>query len=768
MMQKRWDVAALDEGDQSSLGHPTPALVSLHFIRSALRRRWLVCALSAVLGLLMATAYLVAFPQPHNAKAALVLTHDEGVDPTLAMSTDVGLLMSRTVAAKTIASLGLTMTPDDFVKSVTIVRTSPELLSVTLTAPSDAEAVRRLEVLTSIYLDFRAEQLSSQSNVFVDGIRQRVAKLEREVADLTRIVDKLSASGTTSATKLSETISQRAYIEGKIETLQQSAEDVSLRSTSVVSSSRVIDPPATKVGGARRRAVLTLASGFIGGAAVGCGMVLFFAITSDKLRRRSDVASAVDKPVPVSVGRITPLPKRWRWLPHMRALDGRRADERQRLAHAIEMELPLPRRGGRLAVAGVDNAHEVGFAIATAAKNLVASGCSVTLIDLTEKASLDVEGSASISSSIDRPTVLRPRGIPALASNAAELRAVGHEDRDGGPIWPQLTDVTLVLADLDPEVGAHHLAAWVDRVIIVVTAGRSSAERVRTSADLVRSAGLDLRFAALLHAERTDDSSGVGNFDRSVPTDVVDRHDQPDHAQESVDEQDTADEQLTADAEQAAVLQNQQTDDELTADEQAPNKERLTAVLNQVAHEEPPAPQEQVALAEHPAKEEDARETTVMTELDRVVSPPDETMTVDGSQLDQVNSPLVHLDSVNGERLHVDENPSANVERAPSPADDEEFDWDWDWDFDDLEDSDLDSAVIGADEEADVVGSDPSMTTSENGKEHLPLAVIPAEKDAQEADRPAEDGQASNGQAPNGQRRQRTRPRSRRRRSKLH
>jgi hypothetical protein len=49
-------------------------------------------------------------------------------------------------------------------------------------------------------------------------------------------------------------------------------------------------------------------------------------------------------------------------------------------------------------------------------------------------------------------------------------------------------------------------------VIVVVTSGHSSVERVRTAGDLVRSAGLDLRFAALLHADATDVSSGLGSL----------------------------------------------------------------------------------------------------------------------------------------------------------------------------------------------------------------------------------------------------------------
>ena len=486
---------------------------------------------------------------------------------------------------------------------------------------------------------------------------------------LTRDIEEPSASGTASATKLSETISQRAYIEGKIESLQQSAEDVSLRSTSVVSSSRVIDPPATKAGGAKRRMVLTLASGFIGGAALGClGIVLFLAITSEKLLRRSDVASAVDKPVRVSVGRIAPLPKRWLWLPHLRTLDRRLADERQRLAHAIEMELPVPRRWGRIGVACIENADEVGFAIATAARDLVTSGS-------WSRSSISRSNRQVSMSSAQRRFPAQPIGQPCYAHAGYQRwpavlpSSMLSGPRRWGPAWPQLTDVTLVLADLDPEIGADHLKAWTDRVIIVVTAGRSSAEQIRTSADLVRSAGLDLRFAALLHAERTDHSSGLGDFDRPVPIDVVGRHDQPAHAQASVDEQGTADLQAAAGAEPSAAPQNQSTNGQRTPEDRNLNNEHITALTGQVASEGQLVSQEQA------------------------VSPPEETMTVDDSHLGYVDSAPVHIgsapsfavgnldlsldhaepgqDAMDGRRNGVDGNSSARDEPTPSSADDE-------------------------------------------------------------------------------------------------
>ncbi len=460
---------------------------------------------------------MLAFPPAHAAKASLVLTYDTRVEPTRAMATNVSLLKTRTLATRTTTLLGLSEAPDDFLKSVTIEPTGSEILLLTLTAPNDAEAVRRLDALTSTYLKFRGEQLSRQSQVLVDGLQARIAKLRTDVDDLSTQIEQLSAAGTSTASKLSDMISQRASILARIETLQQSVEDATLRNSSVVSSSRVLDAPAAEPGRAKRTVVLGLASGLIGGAALGCGTVLFLAITSDRLRRRSDVVSALGVVVPVSVGRIRPIPRAWRWLPPFHAHDRRRANERQRLAHAIEDELLMPKLPNRLAVAGIDNAGEVSFAVAAVARDLAARGCSITIIDLTERGSRVLRVTRLSSSPSDRPTVLRPRGLYPLANGVADLLPVGYWDEGEHTPAAQLSDVTLVLTELDPAVGADHLRAWTDRVMVVLTAGHSSVEKVRTVGDQIRAAGLELRFGALIHTDRTDDSSGTAQFGRPAP-----------------------------------------------------------------------------------------------------------------------------------------------------------------------------------------------------------------------------------------------------------
>jgi hypothetical protein len=129
--------------------------------------------------------------------------------------------------------------------------------------------------------------------------------------------------------------------------------------------------------------------------------------------------------------------------------------------------------------------------------------------------------------------VLRPRGLPALTHGAADLQPVGHWPSEDETPPPQLTDITLVLADLDPAVGADHLTAWSDRVVVVLTAGKSGAEKVRSIADVIRAAGLDLRFGLLMHTERTDNSTGILNLERPAPMQQWNGHERVESASKS-------------------------------------------------------------------------------------------------------------------------------------------------------------------------------------------------------------------------------------------
>ena len=270
-----------------------------------------MCVLAPVLGSARGRGmFMLAFPPPHAAKASLVLTYDPQVEPTRAMATNVSLLRTQTLATRTIARLGLTTTPDDFLKSFTIEPVGSELLILTLAAPDDAEAVRRLDA----------------SDVGLPGVPVRAALLAVECLSWMAYgsaSQKLQADVEASRSRskaLGGRQPERQQVGRRdrparihpgpnrnLAAVHRGCHVAQQRRGGVQQGAR---PPDREPGRAKRAHCAGLASGLIGGAALGCGAVLFFAITSDRLRRRSDVASALGVAVPVSVGRIAPLSKR--------------------------------------------------------------------------------------------------------------------------------------------------------------------------------------------------------------------------------------------------------------------------------------------------------------------------------------------------------------------------------------------------------------------------------------------------------------------------
>jgi capsular polysaccharide biosynthesis protein len=459
---------------------PIGALVSFHYLRAAVRRHRALVIGGALAGMLAGAAFLSVAPASHTARIAILLSHAAGDDPNRSMATDVALLESRTVADRTVEALQLTTTPEQLTTSVAVLPSTSDMLELTIEAPSGAEAVRRLTAFTTTYLAFRATQVSAQTDFMIKGYSARIALLQAQLADLDQRIARLAA-GTGTTDQLSDAVAQRSQVAAQASTVQDSLDDATLRRTAMVSASRIIDPARALPSGGPRRVALAVASGLIGGTGLALAVIVLRALLSDRLRLRVEVTSAVEAPILVSTGRLAPpgpLGRLHRVLPRGAGRERRRCADLRRAGQALSRAVAGPAGPPRLVVACVDNAAEAAFAVVEATEVLRASGRTVELTDLTEAAALQ-----------------------RLVRDAPPAEA-----RHDAPIHH------LVLADLDPAIGTDHYAEWGERVVVVVTAGRSGVVRLRTTGDLVRSAGLDLHGVVLLRAEPGDESSGTSQL----------------------------------------------------------------------------------------------------------------------------------------------------------------------------------------------------------------------------------------------------------------
>src|SRR3954447_6105406 len=151
-----------DDGEVQLPASPTAeaGLVSLPFLVAAVRRRWRLVAVTAGICAYLALGLTQVMGGQHAATVTLLVTSNPTIDPNAAMATNLSLLHTRTVSREVVDKLQLPLTPEGFGATVTAAPASDQLMTVTVTAPSDEEAVNRVTELASVYLDFRGKQTS--------------------------------------------------------------------------------------------------------------------------------------------------------------------------------------------------------------------------------------------------------------------------------------------------------------------------------------------------------------------------------------------------------------------------------------------------------------------------------------------------------------------------------------------------------------------------------------------------------------------------------
>ena len=233
------------------------------------------------------------------------------------------------------------------------------------------------------------------------------------------------------------------------------------------------------------------------------------AITSNRLRQRSDVAEVLGVPVRTSVRRISPLAAAVRWLPGLRQLNRRRAEEQERLAQALQDEIP-PIGTARVAVIGLENTDELGFALTAAAKRVAAAGRSTSVIDLTRRGSRGLRRAYPNLGTASGVNVLRPPGQAPLARDTSDLLAVDqweNGDRTPDPSSAKSPSCSptsiLLLASTTSPSGRTQSWSWSRPDGRALNGSGPSASWYGPPASICAS-------PALLHTERTDDSSGLG------------------------------------------------------------------------------------------------------------------------------------------------------------------------------------------------------------------------------------------------------------------
>jgi capsular polysaccharide biosynthesis protein len=517
LRERLWAYEDLSTGQEHPPFNIAGSFASLGFIGMAVRRSKRMWGAVAVLGMIVGLALFVKYPVSYQATTSILIKDDPTQDPVSAMQTDITLAESRSVAANTLKALGLTQSVSSFQAAYSATIVTNQVLTLTVSAPTDTGAMQRANELASQFLAFRASLLRVQQAQQLASLGQQVPAAQQHIASLQQQVSQMSGESSR-LTRLTKLRNELTTAQNSLPTLEQTV--ISLKSTTqnttadMIYGSQVLDRATLLHHSKVKDVVEYVLSGLVGGLAVGLGIVVVRELISDRLRRRDDIAAAIGAPVRLSVGpagagRLPVSPRT------------RRARERDTRRVSGYLRNVLPKRPGStaaLAIVAVDNTRMLAPALTSLAESCASDGMRVVVADLTEGAPvarlLGADGPGT------RPVRVGDTQLITVIPGADDVVPSGPF-RPSGPL-PQATppdeslvvasrtaDLVLTVTELDPGTGAEHLATWAADAVVLVTAGHTRSARVYAVGEMLRLSGVHVVSGVVVGADRTDQSLGI-------------------------------------------------------------------------------------------------------------------------------------------------------------------------------------------------------------------------------------------------------------------
>jgi capsular polysaccharide biosynthesis protein len=504
--------------EERSAADVAGGLVSLRFFTAALRRSARVWCLTAVLGLLIGSALYVTFPPAYHATATVLLADDPSQNPQNEVQTDLALAQSQTVATAVVQKLKLPQSVASFKAAYTVTPVTNDVLTFNVGAPSSVAAVQRVSALTAAFLSYRAQYTQTQEQQQSAALDQQYNAAKQRLKSINEQLSQIPSQPTAAEKTLFDSLTQQQAEQQQIVQYAVGTKaEAKTKAYGMVKGTYVLNPATALPRSHIKGPALYVAGGLFVGFALGIGGVLVAALLSTGLRRRDDVQVAMDAPVRLSVGPLRA--RRWR-LPLPGRAAKRQRDLRRVVAY-LRRSVPGSSRGpASFAVVAVDDAQVVAQAVISLAASYASENKRVVAADLSSDADLA------------RLLGIRDSGIHPVSRDGIDFLVVRPEHSDIAPAGPvpfgaspavpeaadealvtasSGADLLLILATLDPALGGDYLGTWATNAVAVVTAGKSSAEKIHGVAEMIRLAGTRLDSVVLVGTDKSDESIGVAD-----------------------------------------------------------------------------------------------------------------------------------------------------------------------------------------------------------------------------------------------------------------
>ncbi|KMS66508.1 membrane-bound polysaccharide biosynthesis protein [Streptomyces regensis] len=424
----------------------TTPLLDLHALVVAVRRRRRLWCAMALLGLLAGAAVAVLMPPPPTAVTKVLVAHkeDQPNDTGTLIRTDVEVLGTTRIAEKALRSLNSSEDPEDFMRDYRGTGVTNNLLQITVTGDSDAEAVARAGALADAFVADHVRRMRATANAEAKALLDQRDRMKDELAQVNKDIGDRSPETETDpqeSASIESLFARRAELTTRIADFNQRAEEARVGTPQVIAGTEIVDAPRPVKHSLPKAAATDAAIGLVLGLVLGLALAAVGVVVADRPVLRRDIAANLGASV------IAELPRR----------SGRRW-RRRRTRVARE------RLTAHLARTVRDSTEPVSLLELGCAR-----GTSVIALDLAR--AMAQEGAVTVIDGLPGPQLAdrRPKpGDPTVVSGERAAAVPPQERRLGvgsvapGTAWTDLrhlgTQTVLVVR------AGHGSAAWLHTV----------------------------------------------------------------------------------------------------------------------------------------------------------------------------------------------------------------------------------------------------------------------------------------------------------------
>ncbi|MEW2283249.1 Wzz/FepE/Etk N-terminal domain-containing protein [Streptomyces sp. NPDC047841] len=286
----------------------TPLLDLQALVVAVRRRRRLWCAL-ALLGLLAGAAVAVLMPPPPTAVTKVLVAHkeDQPNDTGTLIRTDVEVLGTTRIAESALRSLKSSENPEDFLRDYRGAGLTNNLLEITVTGGSDAEAVARAGALADAFVADHVRRMRATANAEAKALLDQRDRMKDELAQVNKDIGDRSpetAADPQESASIESLFARRAELTTRIADFNQRAEEARVGTPQVVAGTEIVDAPRPVKHSLPKSAATDAAIGLVLGLVLGLSVAAVGVVVADRPVLRRDIAANLGASV------IAELPRR--------------------------------------------------------------------------------------------------------------------------------------------------------------------------------------------------------------------------------------------------------------------------------------------------------------------------------------------------------------------------------------------------------------------------------------------------------------------------